>query len=252
MPGRRTASLIISAKNVPDRDRYASSAGAGSVAKSRNRSAELSQDFQRRAQDLAKSTNRTLAESTRDLRSWWEQQEEKPLLLTIGALGVGTLVLGFRVVDLVDNIPFFGSWLEFVGLIYSAWFVYSNLLFKPDRKRFTGEVQQLIARVIGNVEHFYEETGAMDLNRGSDSGPGDAKNAGASARSRRDMSRDQFEHSDTSSSSPGPRYPSVAGTAQNNGREAQQASTLDKALDQIQSGPAGASPSQTMDRDIQL
>jgi hypothetical protein len=52
-----------------------------------------------------------------------------------------------RAVDAVDDLPLLSPLLQLVGLGYSSWFTWSNLLFARDRQRFSRDVQQYLRRI---------------------------------------------------------------------------------------------------------
>jgi hypothetical protein len=37
------------------------------------------------------------------------------------------------VIDAVDRLPLFGDLFELIGVVFSGWFIYRYLIFKPDR-----------------------------------------------------------------------------------------------------------------------
>jgi selenocysteine lyase/cysteine desulfurase len=69
----------------------------------------------------------------KSLQDQWEKVDDK---LAIGGLGFSALIVLWAstgLIGAIDKLPFIPSFFEFVGILFSGWFVYRYLLFKPDR-----------------------------------------------------------------------------------------------------------------------
>ena len=62
-------------------------------------------------------------------------------------LSLIALVCLSAVVDRIQGIPFLPFILEVVGILYSGYFVYRYLLFKPDRQELMSKVDELKGRI---------------------------------------------------------------------------------------------------------
>ncbi|EMS63113.1 hypothetical protein TRIUR3_32150 [Triticum urartu] len=50
--------------------------------------------------------------------------------------------------EAIDRLPVVPGLMEVVGIGYSGWFAYKNLLFKPDRKAFFAKVRNIYEDII--------------------------------------------------------------------------------------------------------
>ncbi|XP_027168104.1 protein CURVATURE THYLAKOID 1C, chloroplastic isoform X2 [Coffea eugenioides] len=49
----------------------------------------------------------------------------------------------------IDKLPLIPTALELVGILFSSWFVYRNLLFKPDREEFFRSANKSLSDILG-------------------------------------------------------------------------------------------------------
>ncbi|XP_078151511.1 protein CURVATURE THYLAKOID 1D, chloroplastic-like isoform X2 [Carex rostrata] len=49
----------------------------------------------------------------------------------------------------VDKLPLLPGFFEYIGILYSSWFVYRYLLFKPDREELGTIIKSSISRITG-------------------------------------------------------------------------------------------------------
>merc|ERR1711970_798220 len=66
----------------------------------------------------------------------WEETEDKPTVVTLALLGA------------LDKVPFLGGILELVGIGYTAYFAYNNLLFTPDRENLSKKVNEIKDKIL--------------------------------------------------------------------------------------------------------
>ena len=78
----------------------------------------------------------------------WEETEDKPAAVTLAAAGLVTLIVVSSLLGALDKVPFLGSILELVGIGYSAYFAYNNLLFTPDREKLASKVNEIKDKVL--------------------------------------------------------------------------------------------------------
>ncbi|KAM7254558.1 hypothetical protein ACFE04_003938 [Oxalis oulophora] len=83
----------------------------------------------------------------KSVKNVWEDSEDRLALIGLGFAGVVALWASTNLISAVDKLPLIPSALEFIGIIYSSWFIYRYLLFKPDRE----ELFQIINKSISNV-----------------------------------------------------------------------------------------------------
>jgi hypothetical protein len=63
----------------------------------------------------------------------WEETDDKPAVVTLGVYGLVGLIAANGVLKSIDGLPLIPDLLELVGIGFSGFYVYQNLLFKPDR-----------------------------------------------------------------------------------------------------------------------
>ena len=50
----------------------------------------------------------------------------------------------------IDRLPLIPGALELVGIGYTGWFAYKNIIFKPDREAFVAKVKATFNDIIGS------------------------------------------------------------------------------------------------------
>lgn len=100
-----------------------------------------SSELQLAAEDLLKKAQET-----------WAKVDDK---LAIGSLaGVALIVLwgSSGLLSSIDKLPLIPQFLELVGLLYTGWFIYRYLLFKPDREELLKVVDETKSKITGQED----------------------------------------------------------------------------------------------------
>jgi len=100
------------------------------------------------ADDLVDSLQDKLSEVTTTLGEAWEESDEKPAIVTLGLYGFVGLVALNGTLRAVDSLPLIPSVLELVGILFSAFFVYQNLLYKPDRAALRETITKTLNKIL--------------------------------------------------------------------------------------------------------
>lgn len=100
------------------------------------------------AEDLTDAAKDKLDEVTTTLSEYWEDSDEKPALVTLGVYGLVGLIAANGTLRAVDSIPLIPDLLELVGILFSGFFVYQNLLYKPDRAALKETISKTINRIL--------------------------------------------------------------------------------------------------------
>lgn len=87
----------------------------------------------------------------KDLTDKWDDVEDKSSVLLIGAGAIALLWVTTSVVNAVNGLPLLPKFLELVGLVYSAWFVYRYLLFKSSREELIADIDELKKKISGDA-----------------------------------------------------------------------------------------------------
>ncbi|KAG8084002.1 hypothetical protein GUJ93_ZPchr0010g10558 [Zizania palustris] len=94
------------------------------------------------------AANAELTEFINALKQEWDRIEDKYAVTTLAvAASLGMWSAG-GVVSAIDRLPVIPGLMETVGIGYSGWFAYRNLLFKPDREAFFAKVREVYEDII--------------------------------------------------------------------------------------------------------
>ncbi|KAJ7297544.1 hypothetical protein O6H91_01G034600 [Diphasiastrum complanatum] len=83
------------------------------------------------------------------LQEAWEKTDDK---LAIGGLGAAALVILWAstgLISAIDKLPLLPAFFEFVGILFTGWFVYRYLLFKPDREELVKKIEIAKEKITG-------------------------------------------------------------------------------------------------------
>ncbi|KAG9141498.1 hypothetical protein Leryth_001931 [Lithospermum erythrorhizon] len=92
------------------------------------------------------SNSLSIVESVQNV---WNKSEDRIALIGLGFAAIVGLWASANLVAAIDKLPLVPSALELVGILYSSWFVYQYLLFKPDREEFFRGVGKYISDILG-------------------------------------------------------------------------------------------------------
>ncbi|XP_027168103.1 protein CURVATURE THYLAKOID 1C, chloroplastic isoform X1 [Coffea eugenioides] len=102
---------------------------------------------------VAKATSDTSDESSTSLvksvQSVWEKSEDRIAVIGLGFSAIVGLWAIVNFVSAIDKLPLIPTALELVGILFSSWFVYRNLLFKPDREEFFRSANKSLSDILG-------------------------------------------------------------------------------------------------------
>ncbi|ONM56978.1 Protein CURVATURE THYLAKOID 1B chloroplastic [Zea mays] len=88
----------------------------------------------------------------------WDKVEDKYAVATIGVAAIVALwtVVGaikdslFLRAQAIDKLPLLPGVLEIVGIGYTGWFTYRNLVFQPDREALIGKIKSTYKEITGS------------------------------------------------------------------------------------------------------
>ncbi|KAL8192636.1 hypothetical protein R6Q57_027821 [Mikania cordata] len=80
----------------------------------------------------------------------WEKVEDKYAVSSLILAGVVLLWGSTGLISAIDRLPLIPGVLELVGIGYTGWFAYKNLVFKPDREALVEKVICTYKDVIGS------------------------------------------------------------------------------------------------------
>ncbi|KAK7285723.1 hypothetical protein RJT34_20502 [Clitoria ternatea] len=91
-----------------------------------------------------------LPEFVKTIQEAWEKVEDKYAASSLAVVGVVALWGSAGAISAIDRLPLIPGILEIVGIGYTGWFAYKNLIFKPDREAFLRKVKETYSEIIGS------------------------------------------------------------------------------------------------------
>ncbi|CAN6324717.1 unnamed protein product, partial [Urochloa humidicola] len=98
--------------------------------------------------DHTEFTNEQLTEFVNALKQEWDGIKNKYTVTTLAFAATLGMWSAGGVVSALDRLPVVPGIMEIVGIGYSGWFAYRNLLFKPDRDAFFAKVMEFYEDII--------------------------------------------------------------------------------------------------------
>ncbi|XP_059457586.1 protein CURVATURE THYLAKOID 1B, chloroplastic [Corylus avellana] len=91
-----------------------------------------------------------LPEIVKTVQEAWDKVEDKYAVSSLAVAGVVALWGSTGLISAIDRLPLVPGVLELVGIGYSGWFAYKNLIFKPDREVLIQKVKDTYKDIIGS------------------------------------------------------------------------------------------------------
>ncbi|CAA0822368.1 Protein CURVATURE THYLAKOID 1C- chloroplastic [Striga hermonthica] len=85
----------------------------------------------------------------KSVQNVWDKSEDRVALIGLGFAGVVAFWASINLVTTIDKLPIVPSVLELVGILFSSWFTYRYLLFKPDRQELSQAITKSISDILG-------------------------------------------------------------------------------------------------------
>ncbi|KAI3800616.1 hypothetical protein L1987_28709 [Smallanthus sonchifolius] len=89
-------------------------------------------------------------ELIKPLQEAWEKVEDKYAVSSLIVAGGVFLWGSTGLISAIDRLPLIPGVLELVGIGYTGWFAYKNLVFKPDREALVEKVKCTYKDIIGS------------------------------------------------------------------------------------------------------
>ncbi|XP_030464659.1 protein CURVATURE THYLAKOID 1C, chloroplastic isoform X1 [Syzygium oleosum] len=122
------------------------SVGTFSVATPKERGNRLAVVVKAMGESSDSSTSLSVVKSVQNI---WDKSEDRVAIIGLGFAGVVALWATANLVTAIDKLPVIPSALEFIGIVFSAWFTYRYLLFKPDREELFQSIKKSISDTLG-------------------------------------------------------------------------------------------------------
>ncbi|KAF3957245.1 hypothetical protein CMV_017728 [Castanea mollissima] len=92
------------------------------------------------------STSLSIVKSVQNV---WDKSEDRFALIGLGFAAIVAFWASVNVITAIDKLPLIPGVLEFIGILFSSWFIYRYLLFKPDREELFKIIDKSISDVLG-------------------------------------------------------------------------------------------------------
>ena len=86
-----------------------------------------------------------------ELQDFWNRSSDKPAIIGLTVAALLALITANAVSGAISRVPVISDLLEIVGLLYSGYFAYNNLFFKPDRQALLKNIDATLEKVFPKV-----------------------------------------------------------------------------------------------------
>lgn len=91
-----------------------------------------------------------LPEIIKKVQEAWDKVEDKYAVSSLAVSGFVALWASAGVVSAIDRLPLVPGLLELVGIGYTGWFAYKNLIFRPDREALLQKIKETYNEILGS------------------------------------------------------------------------------------------------------
>ncbi|XP_043716240.1 protein CURVATURE THYLAKOID 1B, chloroplastic-like [Telopea speciosissima] len=91
-----------------------------------------------------------LPEILNSIREAWDKLEDKYAVTSLTFAGAIAVWGSTGMISAIDRLPIVPGVLELVGIGYTGWFAYRNLIFKPDREALIKKIKDTYKDIIGS------------------------------------------------------------------------------------------------------
>ncbi|GMQ08616.1 hypothetical protein CsSME_00052262 [Camellia sinensis var. sinensis] len=109
---------------------------------------------QSRVAIVVKATGESSESSTslsivKSVQNVWDSSENRLALIGLGFAAVVAVWASANLITAIDKLPLIPSAFEFIGILFSSWFIYRYLLFKPDREELLQTIKKSVSDILG-------------------------------------------------------------------------------------------------------
>ncbi|XP_017440940.1 protein CURVATURE THYLAKOID 1B, chloroplastic isoform X2 [Vigna angularis] len=98
----------------------------------------------------AEASSTEVPEIVKTLQETWDKVDDKYAVSSLALVGVIALWGSIGLISAIDRLPLIPGILEIVGIGYTGWFVYKNIVFKPDRENLVQKVKETYNEILGS------------------------------------------------------------------------------------------------------
>lgn len=89
-------------------------------------------------------------EFVKTIQEAWDKVDDKYAVSSLAVAGVIALWGSAGLISAIDRLPLIPGVLEVVGIGYTGWFAYKNLVFKPDREALVRKIKETYNEILGS------------------------------------------------------------------------------------------------------
>ncbi|XP_020203597.1 protein CURVATURE THYLAKOID 1B, chloroplastic [Cajanus cajan] len=89
-------------------------------------------------------------EFVKTLQEAWDKVDDKYAVSSLAVAGVIALWGSVGLISAIDRLPLIPGVLEVVGIGYTGWFAYKNIVFKPDREALVRKIKETYNEILGS------------------------------------------------------------------------------------------------------
>ncbi|KAJ8632473.1 hypothetical protein MRB53_025809 [Persea americana] len=89
-------------------------------------------------------------EIVKTVQEAWDKLDDKYAVASLAVAGIIVLWGSAGLISAIDRLPLIPGVLELVGIGFTGWFVYQNLVFQPDREALLRKVTDTYNDIIGS------------------------------------------------------------------------------------------------------
>ncbi|CAN6168012.1 unnamed protein product, partial [Urochloa humidicola] len=103
-----------------------------------------------RATSGGEGATEELPEIVKAAQDAWDKVEDKYAVAAIGVAAIVALWTAVGALKAIDKLPLVPGVLEIVGIGYTGWFTYRNLIFQPDREALVTKIKSTYKEITGS------------------------------------------------------------------------------------------------------
>ncbi|KAF7843363.1 protein CURVATURE THYLAKOID 1C, chloroplastic [Senna tora] len=92
------------------------------------------------------STSLTVFKSVQNV---WDKPEDRLGLFGVGFGAIVAFWASINLITALDKLPLIPTVMELIGIVFSSWFTYRYLLFKPDRQELFQILNKSVSDILG-------------------------------------------------------------------------------------------------------
>ncbi|KAK7294578.1 hypothetical protein RJT34_17467 [Clitoria ternatea] len=89
-------------------------------------------------------------EFVKTIQETWDKVDDKYAVSSLALAGVVALWASVGLISAIDRLPLIPGILEVVGIGYTGWFAYKNIVFEPDRVALVRKIKETYSEIIGS------------------------------------------------------------------------------------------------------